>query len=125
MGWNTWSTQGKTERDYCDENEVKGVAIALQQSGLQDIGFKHVALDDCWGFPNRTADGHLQADPSRFPKGIKELADWLHARNFTVSKASPCTLRPSWTLFVVMCDIYGAIASQLLMGPVSITDRAS
>src|SRR5258705_9806848 len=32
--------------------------------------------------PQRDADGRLQADPKRFPSGIKTLADYVHARGF-------------------------------------------
>ena len=83
MGWNTWCTDGRCERDWCNEDEVKSVADALTASGLFAAGYRHVALDDCWGYPNRTVDGQLQPDPARFPSGMLELTRWLHARNFT------------------------------------------
>lgn len=37
-------------------------------------------LDDCWAATNRTADGNLQPDPTRFPSGIPALADYVHQR---------------------------------------------
>jgi alpha-galactosidase len=40
----------------------------------------YVDIDDCWMARQRDADGRLQADPKRFPSGIKTLADYVHAR---------------------------------------------
>lgn len=38
---------------------------------------------DCWSLPERSPSGNLQADPSRFPSGIKALADYVHARGLS------------------------------------------
>ena len=70
-------------QDVCTEDEIKTVATALQTSGMQAIGWNRVNLDDCWEDVARAADGSIQADPSRFPSGMKALTDWLHARNFS------------------------------------------
>lgn len=35
-------------------------------------------LDDCWQLSARDADGNVQVDSSRFPNGIKYLADYSH-----------------------------------------------
>lgn len=35
---------------------------------------------------NRTKDGRLQADPERFPSGIKRLADYVSFRSFLFYK---------------------------------------
>ena len=37
-------------------------------------------VDDCWQAMARDATGQLQADPARFPSGIKSLADYVHAK---------------------------------------------
>jgi hypothetical protein len=37
-------------------------------------------VDDCWQAMARDATGQLQADPTRFPSGIKSLADYVHAK---------------------------------------------
>ena len=34
---------------------------------------------DCWQAPLRQ-NGHVAADPKRFPSGIKALADYVHER---------------------------------------------
>ncbi|WP_281283999.1 glycoside hydrolase family 27 protein [Nonomuraea deserti] len=76
MGWNTWNTFG------CDINEtlIKQTADALVSSGMRDLGYQYVVVDDCWFDPDRDPAGNLQANPSRFPGGMKALGDYLHAR---------------------------------------------
>ncbi|MGW4499130.1 glycoside hydrolase family 27 protein [Micromonospora sp. NPDC004336] len=76
MGWNTWNTFG------CSINEtlIRQMADSIVTSGLRDLGYKYVVVDDCWFNPNRDAQGNLQAHPERFPSGMKALGDYLHAR---------------------------------------------
>ena len=47
------------KHDYCNEHEVLQVADVLVSSGLRDLGWKYVNLDDCWGAMARTASGAL------------------------------------------------------------------
>ncbi|BCJ62394.1 glycoside hydrolase family 27 protein [Micromonospora endophytica] len=76
MGWNTWNTFG------CNINEtlIRQMADTIVSTGMRDLGYKYVVVDDCWFNPNRDAQGNLQADPGRFPSGMKALGDYLHAR---------------------------------------------
>ncbi|WP_049559541.1 glycoside hydrolase family 27 protein [Nonomuraea sp. SBT364] len=76
MGWNTWNTFG------CNINEtlIKQTADALVSNGMRDLGYQYVVVDDCWFDPTRDSAGNLQANPSRFPSGMKALGDYLHAR---------------------------------------------
>jgi alpha-galactosidase len=76
MGWNTWNTFG------CNINEtlIRQMADAIVSTGLRDLGYKYVVVDDCWFNPNRDGQGNLQGDPQRFPSGMKALGDYLHAR---------------------------------------------
>ena len=41
-----------------------------------------LSLQDCWTAMNRTKDGQLQADPKRFPGGIRMLADYVSQTRF-------------------------------------------
>ncbi|GAA1033351.1 ricin-type beta-trefoil lectin domain protein [Virgisporangium ochraceum] len=77
MGWNSWNTFG------CNINEalIRQQADALVSSGLRDLGYRYVVVDDCWFNPNRDSAGNLQGDPGRFPSGMKALGDYLHARD--------------------------------------------
>ncbi|MBM7789532.1 NPCBM/NEW2 domain-containing protein [Tenggerimyces flavus] len=76
MGWNSWN---KFACDI-DEELIRETADAMVSTGMKAAGYEYVNIDDCWMAPTRTADGRLQADPVRFPSGIKALADYVHAR---------------------------------------------
>jgi len=79
LGWNTWCTLGPCGRDYCDENEIKAMADVIVSSGLKDLGYEYVNLDDCWA-SRRTAQGEITADANRFPSGMKSVADYIHSK---------------------------------------------
>ncbi|MEU4243637.1 ricin-type beta-trefoil lectin domain protein [Actinoplanes sp. NPDC026619] len=76
MGWNSWNTFG------CNINEtlIRQMADAIVSSGLRDLGYQYVVVDDCWFNPNRDSAGNLQGDPTRFPGGMKALGDYLHGK---------------------------------------------
>ncbi len=38
-----------------------------------------IIADDCWMLANRTEDGHQIANPSKFPAGFKDVADFIHS----------------------------------------------
>jgi alpha-galactosidase len=78
MGFNNWNATG-CAGDF-NERMVERTADLLVSSGLRRAGYEYVNLDDCWALRRRDAAGNLQADPGRFPSGIKALADYVHAR---------------------------------------------
>ncbi|MDV6330160.1 glycoside hydrolase family 27 protein [Asticcacaulis sp. 201] len=75
MGWNSWN------KFACniDEGKIRAVADAMAASGMKEAGYQYVVIDDCWQ-KDRAADGTIQADPERFPSGIKALADYIHSK---------------------------------------------
>jgi alpha-galactosidase len=52
----------------------------LVSSGLRDVGYTYVVLDDCWSEGRRESDKWLVADQKKFPRGMKAVADDIHAR---------------------------------------------
>ena len=75
MGWSSWNKfQGNINEDI-----IKEIADAMVSSGLRDVGYTYINIDDCW-HGQRDADGFIQPDPKHFPSGIKALADYVHAR---------------------------------------------
>ena len=85
MGWNTWCTDDLCGLiDHCTETEVKSVADALVSSGLKDLGYTYVNLDDCWAAKERDAQGRLQGGPKQFPSGMAALADYVHGLGLKV-----------------------------------------
>ena len=76
MGWNSWNTFGSD----INEDLIRETADALVSSGLKDAGYEYVVIDDCWSLKERDKNGRLQADPEKFPSGMKALADYIHSK---------------------------------------------
>ena len=76
MGWNSWNYFAKD----IDEEKIKAVADAMVSSGMRDAGYEYLVLDDAWMAAERDANGALQADPEKFPKGMKEIGDYIHSK---------------------------------------------
>jgi alpha-galactosidase len=74
MGWNSWNAWGCA----VTEAHVREAADRLVATGMRELGYRLVAIDDCWMAPDRAADGTLRADPVRFPSGIPALAGYVH-----------------------------------------------
>ncbi len=75
MGWNSWNHFG------CEINEniIREVADAMVASGMRDAGYIYVNIDDCW-HGERDSLGFIHPDSSRFPSGMKALADYIHSK---------------------------------------------
>lgn len=75
MGWNSWN------KFACDINEeiIRGIADMMVETGLRDAGYVYLNIDDCW-HGQRDSLGFIQADPIKFPSGIKALADYIHSK---------------------------------------------
>ncbi len=85
LGWSSWSFL----REHPTAAKVEAQARALQQSGLQKLGYNYVNLDDFWyqcpgsQGPNVDQYGRWVTDSSIFPSdgntnGIEVLADYMH-----------------------------------------------
>ena len=75
MGWMTWNLfQGNI-----NEQLIRETADAMVETGLAEIGYKYIFIDDLWqgGRDNRN---NIIPDPKKFPSGIKALADYVHAK---------------------------------------------
>ena len=75
MGWNSWN------KFSCNINEqlIHKMADAMVASGMKDLGYQYIVIDDCW-HGVRDADGFIQPDPKRFPSGMKAVADYIHSK---------------------------------------------
>lgn len=76
MGWNSWNPFGKN----VSEQVIKETADAMASSGLKDVGFNYIVIDDFWQGTRDTATGKLNYNSERFPSGIKALADYVHSK---------------------------------------------
>ncbi|ERN05380.1 alpha-galactosidase 3 [Amborella trichopoda] len=95
MGWNSWNFFA------CAINEtvIKETADALISTGLADLGYIFVNIDDCWSTVSRNGKGALVPDPKDFPSGIKALADYIHEKGLKLGIYSDagmftCQVRP-------------------------------
>ena len=94
MGWNSWN------HFACNVSEglIRETADAMVTSGMRDAGYRYVVIDDCWQV-SRDASGTIVADPQRFPRGIKALADYVHSKGlkfgiYTDAGTKTCQGRP-------------------------------
>jgi alpha-galactosidase len=53
----------------------------LVSLGLRDLGYNYFNLDDCWSLPSRDSNGHIQADPAKFPSGIAAFSAAIKSKN--------------------------------------------
>lgn len=86
LGWSSWSFIRKNPT----AEKMKEQAWALHHSGLQELGYEYINLDDFWYLgkdslgPDVDQYGRWVTDPSKFPpngenNGIKVVADYVHS----------------------------------------------
>ena len=102
-GWLSWMRYGcttacgnATAAECFNEGLIRRTADAMVELGYKDAGYEYVALDDCWQAPHRV-NGHVVADPYRFPSGIRALAEYVHAKGlklglYTAVGAGTCAM---------------------------------
>jgi alpha-galactosidase len=77
MGFNTWNTFGPAISDAV----IRETADAMVEKGLRDAGYEYLVIDDCWSMRERDPEtDRLMPDPQKFPRGIKDLADYVHGK---------------------------------------------
>jgi alpha-galactosidase len=94
MGWNSWNAFGLD----INSGIVKAVADSMVSKGLAAAGYQYIVIDDGWQI-DRDKDGKIIADSSRFPEGIKYLADYVHSKGlkfgiYTCCGTKTCGGRP-------------------------------
>lgn len=90
MGWTTWSQQQHNypiTDAFQNETNVEANSDAMRNSGLEAHGFSYINIDGDWDNglmcqcgPPITFDpyGRPMANASRFPHGMKAVADYIH-----------------------------------------------
>jgi alpha-galactosidase len=76
LGWNSWNVFTNT----LDEKMVMEMADAMVNSGMRDLGYQYINMDDYWHDSTRATYGKPVANPQKFPHGIKWLADYVHSK---------------------------------------------
>lgn len=81
MGWNSYNRFGNT----INESTTKQIADAMVSSGMRDAGYTILVVDCNWqANPPRDASGNLLANPTKFPGGMKALADYVHGKGLKI-----------------------------------------
>ena len=77
MGWDTYNAYAL---DY-NETTIRDNANLLVSLGFRDLGYKVVIFDDAMTERNRSSNGSLVENASKFPNGLKNLVDsTLHSQ---------------------------------------------
>lgn len=76
MGWNSWNAFGKN----VSEQVIRETADSFVTLGLKDAGYSYIIIDDIWQGGRDASTGLLYPDSTRFPSGIKALADYVHSK---------------------------------------------
>lgn len=76
MGWMSWNAvQGDISEDV-----VKTVVAAMEKYGLIEAGYNRISLDDHWHGTREPGTNKPRPNATRFPNGIKALADFVHSK---------------------------------------------
>ena len=76
MGWSSWNTFGVN----ISEQIIKQQARAMVVQGFADVGYKYLNIDDGFFGGRNKQTGELLIHPTRFPNGLKPVADYIHAQ---------------------------------------------
>lgn len=94
MGWNSWNAFDLN----INSKIVKAVADSMVSKGLAAAGYQYIVIDDGWQL-GREKTGKIIVDSTRFPEGIKYLADYVHSKGlkfgiYTCCGTKTCGGRP-------------------------------
>ncbi|MDR2843806.1 MAG: alpha-galactosidase [Candidatus Symbiothrix sp.] len=93
MGWSSWNAN----RININETLIKETADYVVSLGLKDVGYTWINTDDGF-FGSRDAKGNLLVN-SKFPNGMKTIADYIHAKGLNAgiySEAGKNTCAYKW-----------------------------
>jgi alpha-galactosidase len=99
MGWNHWYAH----YDRVTDKMMREAADIMVSSGMADVGYQYVNIDDCWMFAPKQADP-LRVGPLRDEQGrllpnkhfpdMKALTDYIHSKGLkagTYTSPGPLT----------------------------------
>ncbi|MDX6310504.1 MAG: alpha-galactosidase [Nocardioidaceae bacterium] len=79
MGWSNWdafSPRTVTAQD------IRAITDKMAALGMRHLGYKYIIVGSGWQARTRATDGEMQADGTKFPGGMKALADYVHSKGF-------------------------------------------
>lgn len=78
MGFNNWARY----MGGLNESLFVNTAEAMVSKGLLAAGYNRLNLDDEWSLMSRAANGSMQWDPEKFPRGLPWLTDFIKSHGF-------------------------------------------
>ena len=75
MGWSSWNTYGINISDKL----IREQADACVLGGFAKAGYEYINIDDGYFYKRDADDGHLLVHPTKFPDGLKPVADYIHS----------------------------------------------
>ena len=75
MGWASWNNF----RAEISESILKAQVDGMIKSGLPQFGYGYFNIDDGF-FAGRDAQENIIIDKNKFPKGMKDMADYIHSK---------------------------------------------
>lgn len=86
MGWNSWNTFF----DKVNDELIRSSADAMVDQGLLAAGYEYLIVDDGWLARQRDQYGNQVPDPEKFPNGMKDVVDYVHAKGLKFGIYSCC-----------------------------------
>jgi len=133
MGWNSWNAF----HTQIDEAKLIGSAQAIVDSGLRDLGYRYINIDDGWWQKRRQPDGRMVVRTSIFPSAtgagpeetsLRPLVDRLHSMQLKAGiysdigrnacsqgYPSPDSLLPTGTVAEREVGLYDHLAQDLTL----------
>jgi len=107
MGWSSWNTFGVN----ISESIIKGQADAMVSQGFSKVGYKYINVDDGFFGGRNKETGELIIHPTRFPNGIKVVADYIHSKGlkagiYSDAGANTCGNYHNGDVFSVNVGLY-------------------
>lgn len=78
MGFNDWARY----EGGLNESLFVNTAEAMIDQGLLAAGYNRLNLDDEWSLMTRAANGSMQWDPAKFPRGLPWLTQFMKSKGF-------------------------------------------
>lgn len=51
----------------------------MVSSGMKDVGYTYINIDDGWLLKDRDSDGNVIVNTDKFPSGMNTLTDYIHS----------------------------------------------
>eukprot|EP00884_Botryococcus_braunii_P016368 jgi/Botrbrau1/3414/Bobra.0337s0047.1 len=92
MGYNSWNVY----HEFIDEAKMREAAELMVTTGLVEAGYKYFIIDDGWAENQRTPGKPIQYNSTKFPSGMKGMADFLKTKGmklgvYTSAGSKSCT----------------------------------